>query len=211
MSISDIEDNYPNYLEDTLGYSFEAWDLVQARDRTLHDRIMAANLSDVSSFEAKDLPGIALWALARRKSESLDSLDAFENLVLELVKLEDPCLDHLGIATFTMRLFIKLGQNDRAEHLLNRLEALQNEKELWLGLLKRDSDLEGSKATLGAWVDKDQRPIEAVLDIVENMIHFGDRDAAAFWLEEASKRAAASNSPAQVDIELLKTSIQNEG
>ncbi len=58
--INDIEDNYPEYLNDTLGYEWDAWDNLTQAEIADHDKILEGDAPE--NYALKDL---GIWAHCR--------------------------------------------------------------------------------------------------------------------------------------------------
>lgn len=59
--INDIEDNYSEYLNDTTGYTWDAWDTLTQNEISAHDKILGGQ-----SPENHNLGHLGLWANSRR-------------------------------------------------------------------------------------------------------------------------------------------------
>ena len=107
--INDIEDNYSEYLNDTTGYAWDAWDILTQAEISDHDEILAGSKAD--AFDLKDL---GIWASCRRLF--LDgNIEAFIELgrtLFENKKTQSPALVYPEIAALISNMMIKEGQFD---------------------------------------------------------------------------------------------------
>lgn len=82
--IEDIEDNYPEYLEDELGYAWDAWDVLPADVIRRHDSIVTASAHELDSIDPAALDDLDRWAYARacRRSGDVDGFLSAARLVV---------------------------------------------------------------------------------------------------------------------------------
>lgn len=82
--IRDIEDNYPEYLDDELGYAWDAWDILPADVIRRHDALVAATQSELADIDPAGLDDLDRWAYARacRRAGDIDGFLEAARLVL---------------------------------------------------------------------------------------------------------------------------------
>lgn len=92
--IDDIEDNYPEYVEDVRGYAWDAWDVLPADVIRRHDAIQDASPTELTALDPAGLDDLDRWAYARA-SRAAGDVDGFlEAARLVLASKED----HRGLS-----------------------------------------------------------------------------------------------------------------
>lgn len=92
--MTNLADDYPEYLEETMGYQWSCWDVVTREQIAQHDAMLASTPDDLATVDLADANDLIRWAYARAcKRHAL--LDRFFEVACELVTSENP---HSGIA-----------------------------------------------------------------------------------------------------------------
>lgn len=119
--INDIEDNYSEYLNDTMGYQWDAWDALTQSDIADHDKILAG--ANPAEFDLKDL---GQWAYCRRllSSGNVETFVEQGQMLFDSNKQsESSALAYAEIAALVCNMMIKSNQLEEAERFLSARQA----------------------------------------------------------------------------------------
>lgn len=87
--IDDIEDNYPEYLDDERGYQFDAWDVLPADVVRRHDAIAQADAARLAELDPAGLDDLDRWAYARASRNAGDQSGFLAGARLIITSTED--------------------------------------------------------------------------------------------------------------------------
>lgn len=165
--INDIEDNYSEYLNDTTGYSWDAWDILTQAEIADHDKIFSGENPD--TFNLKDL---GIWAHCRRLFFEGDITTFIElgRTLFENQKTQSPALVYPEIAALISNMMIKEKQYDLVEIFLSaRQKDYPKDVELKIsGFILRASKDESLNEDLQKLNDA-----ELLFDITEGLLAAG--------------------------------------
>lgn len=207
-AIRDIEDNYPEYVNETLGYSYDVWDVVPTSVRREHDRIIHLDPAQLSAQTQATLPDVARWALARRLRQAGDVL-GFLNIAQELAEKPEPAP---GLNPHDIRLAGALAAcEDAPERASTFIQALGEGSPVF-GFLKAvqvlDTDPEEASRLFEEWCKEDP---EAHFDVAKYLCDRGHLAKGRIWI--ARTRDVANHTQLKsvlVDVALLEDSLKHE-
>ncbi|GEM_PF-3884651 len=112
--IHDIEDNYPEFLNDTMGYAWNAWDILSQQDITLHDRIRSGE------EESNTLGDLGVWASCHHhlKAHNLSALIEDGSRLFPLQEKTSQALAYDEIAAIIANAMIEDERFDDASQFL---------------------------------------------------------------------------------------------
>lgn len=206
-----IEDNYPEYYEDSAGLRYDAWDtLSQAQLRRI-DEISQLEEAEISGQPAEAL--VFEWFKARILLRSArygayltyvqtllanDTLDKDRWLnAMEIYELSVDVAARLGDMQLLMqwRDTLQVHTEPRAAFIHGLIEALMHQRfDAWT-----------------AWVEAQPAKAEACVDIAQALMRHNKWAQARQWLEQASAYAQAPEArAARVDIALMQAHLDEK-
>jgi hypothetical protein len=211
-----IGDPYEEYLDDTLGYRYEAWDFVTQQEIRRHDELLHADESFLSSLPAAELDdlqrlAVALaWRRLGRRERYLDEL-----LSLTRSTAEHPALDYSDLTTRALLESAHQGASEQARDLLTLFrqrwpEHKTQAAQLQINLALLGGDREQACTIYEGLMADEPRDAMTVLDLAEDALHCGDSELARRWVEDARQIAQATGDTATlVDITLFIEELEN--
>ncbi len=209
----EFEDGYETYVDDTFGYTYDAWDTVEPGRQAHHDRILAMDEGGLGVLDTETLGDLERFALARawRASGRPEMFLSVVDRVLQEPR-DDQALEYEELEIEALRWAIHQGHEAWASEGLERLESRSGGGAETLGLRALWS------ASRGAWVEAmklweesvavDPREAEACLEIAQTLVRLKERVRAQGWLERAEASAHAQGDRALlVDIALCRERV----
>jgi hypothetical protein len=207
--IRDIEDNYPSYVDETLGYSYDVWDVIPASIRQEHDRILHLATEDLEDQKTVALPDVARWALARRLRD-VDDLHGFLDIALALTKKTDlsPGLSMHDIC-LAGALSACVGAPERVDSFIDAL----GQNSPMLGFIRAAAVLATNEDQASQLFEEwHQDDPESAFDVAQYLCSRGFVTLGLEWIERTRQAALKSQKRSVlIDIALLEESLKNEG
>lgn len=208
-----IGDEYPDYVDDELGYRYHASEVISAAESSRLQRIRLGDRDRLADIEQQldDYSDLERWALGRRHLRE-DRLQQYFDVVEPIVEgpLEHPALDYPEIFVDLAR---QRARNDRLEaagRLVDRMESHWPELEEALPLLHAQTLLwanrlsEAHDAFLEA-LKAHEEDVDLRVETAEDFLEVEAHDYARQWLQRARRVAEDVEDDASlVDIELLE-------
>lgn len=211
-------DNYDEYLEDELGYTYVAGDVVALAELESHDRLQNHPLEELGERKLVDLNDFEALGFARGLKEA-GNLDGFARAIEALLESDD---DHPGVEYAELPLLGALALYREGEH--NRaLSWLEYGIEEWPQRRTSASLLQGR-------ILLNQKGPEAAIEHFESLANSNDGDPEVFfeisealaveghpelarnWLDRARERAGHVGARALlVDIDVLEHQLTPDG
>ena len=208
----DLVDDYPDYLEDTLGYRFDARDVLTLGELHRHDDLLHADPTTLEELDLEALDDLQRWAVGRNARRRGDTEAFVEAARLVL----GGATDHAAIAyaevyEATVGVLIDAGRFDEAAALLQRFREehpdAQQVDGLEVRLAYRRDPLEG-RATAEALATAHPDDGELRYELAEDLLAMGMVEEAARWLDEAEAVAVrTADRPLQGDVTLLRARL----
>lgn len=207
--IDDIEDNYPEYLEDERGYTWDAWDVLPANVIRRHDAIVDSTAEELSRLDPAGLDDLDRWALARA-SRAVGDQERFLDATRLILASDE---EHRGISyadvfVAAIEAFADEGLGDEAMlHLATLRERWPDDARatrLAVYVAARSGILE--TAVERALVDAAE-DAELLYEIAEDLVVIAPRAAARILAKASAQAHAESRVSLQLDIELLRAKL----
>lgn len=205
----DVEDNYPTYLEDELGYAWGIWDELSLSEIAAHDTIahldeVGLNQLDVAGLD--DLERMAFVHASRRLGDSEGELAALRLIVND--PMEHPGVHYPEVFERLVDRLVDQQDFDEARHFYERLESGGWEwpRTTYVGALltAREDKTRAAEAFSGLLAESPDDP-ELRYDIAEDLDLLGDRAGAERMLDDAIATAHRTGDDAVlVDIAVLR-------
>lgn len=212
--IEDIEDDYPTYVTDELGYAWDAWEIVTSDEMRRHDELLAASADELSQIDPGTLDDLSRWAYARRARE-LQGEDAFidvARLVLgstaEGAGTAHPALDYAEVHYAVAASLANVGALDEAAVVVSAATTSWPD----------DSDLrrldvciavrsrpEVAAARVEKFVDDHAGDAELLFELAEDLAGMGMVELAGVALDAC--QVAATGTSTMIDVELLREEL----
>lgn len=210
--IEDIQDDYPEFLDDQLGYAWDAWDVLGSDEIRRHDAIAASTAEELAGLDPEAMDDLDRWAFARA-ARRLGDADAFLRATRLLL---DPKGTHRGLEyreIFAVAVQV-LGEQGAFEEAELHLQVMS---ESW----PHDTDVErlsarvaflsdparGTQAfssLLARWSDQP----ELLFEVATDLVALGDRTFAETALQACVEAAQATGEEAAlVDVALLREEL----
>lgn len=197
----DLEDDYPEYVDETWGYAWAAWDTLSAHVIARHDDIVAESIED----DPAGLTNLERWALVRNQKRRGESF--LDTLRLILSNHEDQAgLNMPEIFEFAVRALASHELFDEAEHAETTLEEHWPEYEGSALARVTRKVLEGEDANqvvsdlLESWADD----VDRLIELANELRYLGKLDAVRTTLAAAQRVAEkADDRPSLLDIQLF--------
>ena len=208
-----IEDNYPEYLEHEYGYAYEVADVMPQAAIARHEALLHAAPEELDALDLASLDDFQKWAVARawRRLEDHHRFLEISRAILASTE-EHPVVIYSEISRWVAQQLAGDDKLDEAKQLLT--DHLQRwpsdvQAEELLGVVEFLGE-DGTDEPLRALAARFPADAELRYEIAEDLWRFGERQAAAAWVEEARLAAEQSaDEAALVDIELLAERIEN--
>ncbi len=202
----DLEDDYPEYVDETWGYAWDVWDTTHARNISRHRKILAEGSDD----DPAGLSNFDRWALVRHQQESGEPF--LDSLRLMLTSPQDHGgLNLPEIFEFAIRALAHHGLFDEAEHAEQKLEELWPEYPgLSLASMTRKA-LEGrdreelAHEAIESWSED----VDQLIDFAKEWRYLGESEMARKTLSAARSIAQTNDDrPSLLDIELMLSELE---
>lgn len=201
---TDFEDNYSDYLQDTLGYSPSAWDMCTSAQKIEHDRMLDASDEDVLGSNPKELSPCTQWAWIKRVLR----LDV-ERAIKEVLSLIAQCPSELEVDEIIEYTCLELAKHHEAlaasfldglkdhDALVEtwRAHLSSNPEEILNSIGKTAAEGEESRAEFIA---------DALVDSAEIQTYLGHHEVALKLLDLAQNELVDIQSSTLVDVELAR-------
>ncbi len=209
-TIQDLEDNYPEYLDDALGYAYSAWDATPEAEVLAHDRVLFADSMD--GLDPAGLSDLERWAYARRAAKSGDT-EAFVSATEMILASKEPhpALAIEEIYVRAIDVVADAQRFDEADEWVARLKKAFPEYEdlpLIEAILVARQDAGRGHVALEKLVASDIDD-ETWIDLVSELLRIGRRELALTWISLAKRRLTETkNRTGLVDIRLLENQLK---
>ncbi len=210
-----IGDGYPDYVDDELGYTYHAWEVISASESRRHEQILHASPKELSALkeELSPLTDLDRWAIARRVLSGGDHGAYFE--LLEPVingDFDHPALHYPEILSDVARRRAESDDLAAGQELITRLEEVWPQFEEVIPLLRAklllvagqpDEAHDGYTEAL----DGEER-VDLLVETAEDFAQYDAYEIAHRWLNRARRVAEEIGDKASaVDIALLADSL----
>lgn len=208
-----IEDNYPEYLEQSYGYAYEVADVLSQAEIARHEKLTHATAAELDGVDLDGLSDLDRWTVARARRR----LGQFDRYLEICSKLLDSDQEHPVVVYSEISRWVALDLADagrlgaarqRLKAHLQRWEGDVQAREL-IGIIEF-IDADGDDGYLKELAAEFPGDAELRFEIAEDLWRFGRVEAANDWVNQARRAAEASGDRAAlVDIELLAERIAN--
>ncbi|MFU8806634.1 MAG: hypothetical protein ACNA8W_22690, partial [Bradymonadaceae bacterium] len=190
-----LGDYYEEYLDDELGYRFEAWDVISIEALRRHDVILHAAEPYLANLKSEDLDDLDRWALARARLRQ-GNVEAYLSWGLEIARSEanHPAIHYPDLTGRILLDHARQGLLDEAADLLAsyrerwpELKAQADQLEIGLAILAGDPVLAGS--LYARHVESFDNAALTALELAEDAAAAGLLELAMGWLDDARRRA----------------------
>lgn len=203
---TDIEDNYADYVQDTWGYAWDAWDVLPADVIRRHDHLLKTDTA-VDTIDLASLTNFERWALVSHDEKSV----RLESLRLIISSSEDsPGLNLAEVFDFAVRAFSDEELFDEALHVEEKLV------EKWpeypgLALARLYRELREGQPTEPAVArvlenveDTEEMKVDLWIEVAEELLALGLVSHARDVLERGRSVAIERDDrPSLLDIDLI--------
>ncbi|MBA2662141.1 MAG: hypothetical protein H0U74_07580 [Bradymonadaceae bacterium] len=209
-----IADGYLSYVDDELGYSYEAWDVLSVEAIRAHDVILHTDSASLDAVDRLTIDDFERWALARayRRCGELEGFfGVCESLTLSTAA-------HPGIV-YTEVVELYAEELARANRLAKAQSKLAEARLRWpepgalpyaidARILLLAGDLDLALGRYRALADAHPDDAELRFEIAEDLTQNSQTSSAGPWLDEALAVAERVGDRALiVDIELLRIEL----
>lgn len=206
--IEDIEDNYPDYLDDELGYVWEAWDILPADAIRRHDEIFAMGAGELRALALDQLDDLELWAYARAQRRLGDQGAFLAALrVMFIAEGKHPAIDYADARASLIEALIDAGElPDAAQHLAEARSEFPDDP-AFVRLEVHHAFAAGEEAgaaTMASTIEAHGDDAELLYELAEDFARVGRPERARELLVIARRAAERHARAALVDIELLE-------
>lgn len=204
-----IADNYSSYIDDELGYNYQAWDITSLDEIRSHDRIVHASAETLRDLDATSLNDLERWALARacRKNQQIE---LFFSICAQLIasNTTHPALNYAEILENYLEELARAGRLEQARIILSANQSHAPSSDLPGKLALLAGDEQAATNDFESLASKHPDDAELRFDIAENFALAGFFQPALQWLQKAQQVAEHIGDQALlVDIELLRLEI----
>ena len=199
-----IEDNYPDYYEDSAGLRYDAWDTLSQAQLKRIDEISRLSDAEISGQPTEAL--VFEWFKAQVLLRA-GRYGAYLTHVQEILSNEnlekDRWLNPMEIYELSVDVAVRLGDVQLLEQWRGALQAHKAPRAAFIhGLI--DALVHQNQGALSAWVDAQSAKAEACVDIAQALMRHQKWAQARQWLERASEYAQTPAArAARVDIALM--------
>lgn len=210
-TVTGVEDDYPEYPEQSYGFAYEVDDVMSQRALRRRDELLGADAAALGELDIDRLDDFERWTAAHAWRK-LGEQTRFVQLARRVLASEEahPVIVYSEISRGIAWLFITEERYEEAG------EVLETHRDRW------PDDLQGRQlAALLAYLRGDdsarlealasEHPDDAELryEFAEDLWQLGRHEEASRWLEKAREAATASgNRAALVDIALLEERLE---
>ncbi len=211
--IQDIEDNYPDYVDDERGYAWDVWDVLAADVMRRHDDVLNSSPEALGRLDPGGLDDLDRWAYARASRRHGD-LEGFLDAGRLIVASErgHRGIDYRGVFATIIETLAREGATDEArllhEEMANRWPGNDEVERLHVFIALQFDEEHALEAVDGVL---ERRPDDAELffELSEDAHHAGRPALAGELLRHAEESARRQGHTAiLVDIELFKKQLQ---
>jgi hypothetical protein len=203
---TNVEDNYPEYLEHEFGYAYEVDDVMSQAAIARHQTLLHADAAELEDTDVDGLDDFQRWAVARAWRR-LGKTERYVDGCRALLETDNahPVIIYSEISRGLAHHLIDADRLDEARQILDEhfehwaSDVQARQLAAIIDLLEADN--EAALEELCADYPDDA---ELRFEIAEDLWRFGRVEAARRWLERAGEVARSSGDHAAlVDIELL--------
>lgn len=216
-----IGDDYPDYIDDELGYQYHAWEVISATESARLEAIHLGRDNDLDSLEASQntLSDLERWALARRRLQQ-ENRPAYFKLVTAIAQgpMEHRALNYPEVLADLSRRFAEENNFTNASFWADKIGEHWSELLPTVPLLKAhhlllagqlDDATQAYERALNELASDDSHPIvDLLIETAEDFLNARAFEQARAFLEQAQLAAQKTDDNAsQVDIELLRQEL----
>lgn len=214
-----IGDDYPDYVDDELGYRYHASEVISAAESRRLQRIRILDSDRVTDLEDQldEYTDLERWALARRHLRD-DRRHNYLQHVQAIVDgpLDHPALDYPEIFVDLARQRARNGDLEAARQLVDRMQThwpqldealplLHAQTRLWAG------DVDEADRAFDEALEPFEDDVDLRIETAEDFLEAGALDYARQWIDRARRVAESiGDSASIVDIELLERRLADD-
>lgn len=206
-----IEDNYPEYYEDSAGLRYDAWDTLSQAQLKRIDEISQLEDTEISGQPTEAL--VFEWFKARvllRAGRYGEYLTHVQALLTNPQLDKERWLNPMEIYELSVDVAVRLGDVQLLETWRSTLQAHTEPRAAFIhGLI--ETLVDQSDDALRSWVETQSAKAEACVDIAQALIRHQKWSQASQWLTRASEYAQAPEArAARVDIALMQARLDEK-
>ncbi len=204
--IEDLEDDYPEYVEEELGYQWDAWDVVTTAQMRRHDAILAGARDGLQVGELNDLERWAWARAARRAGDDAGFLAAA--LAILRAPTDHVAIDYRDVTVAAAIASAKAGSHGEAFELLEGgLQRWPEDQDLLRcrALVRISEGKSSPQDVVAEMLEGHADAPEMLFELAEDLREGHPRES--LRIIDSLERTLADDSSTRVDIALLRADL----